>query len=172
MQKDVPAHFVDLLTKHQPRLQSYIGSLLANQESTWDVLQETNRVLIEKHENFIAGTSFINWSLTVAQLQVKAWLRDQKRDRHILTPELAEVFSQDESPVAWKNRDLRIAALEECFETLAIPNQELIRSRYSRGESLAEIASHTSKSVNSLKQIFFRVRNSLSSCIEERLQTQ
>jgi RNA polymerase sigma-70 factor len=172
MQQDVPANFVDLLTQHQPRLQSYIGSLLANQESTWDVLQETNRVLIEKHENFLAGTSFINWSLTVAQVQVKAWLRDQKRDRHILTPELADVFAQDERTVAWTNRDQKIAALEECFETLSTPNQELIRSRYSQDESLAEISTHTSKSVNSLKQIFFRVRNSLSSCIEERLQTQ
>ncbi len=172
MKKEVPADFIDLLTQHQLRLQSYIGSLLANQESTWDVLQETNRVLIEKHDSFVAGTSFINWSLTVAQIQVKAWLRDQARDRHILTPELSEVFTQQESRVTWANRDQRVAALEECFETLSPAKQELIRSRYSRNESLAEISKQTSKSVNALKQIFFRLRNSLSSCIEKRLQTQ
>ena len=172
MRKEVPADFIDLLTKHQSRLQSYIGSLLANQESTWDVLQETNRVLIEKHDSFLAGTSFINWSLTVAQVQVKAWLRDQSRDRHILTPELAEVFAQEKSQGAWANRDQRISALDDCLAMLSPANQELIRCRYSRNESLAEISTHKSKSVTALKQIFFRVRNSLSSCIAERLQTQ
>ena len=172
MTKEVPPDFIDLLTQHQPRLQSYIGSLLANQESTWDVLQETNRVLIEKHEKFLMGSSFLNWSLTVAQVQVKAWLRDKKRDRHILTPELADVFAQDTKQVAWTNRDLRIAALEECLETLSTPHQEILRLRYSQDESLAEIAASTSKSVNTLKQIVFRVRKSLSNCIEGRLQTQ
>ena len=52
MTNEVPEDFIDLLTQHQTRLQSYIGSLLANQESTWDVLQETNRVLVEKQEDF------------------------------------------------------------------------------------------------------------------------
>lgn len=172
MADDVPAEFIDLLTQHQGRIQSYIGSLLTNQEATWDVLQETNRVLIEKRSNFVAGTSFVNWSLTVAQNQIKAWLRDQKRDRHILTPELADKFGTDNDSNAWENRDIRMSALEDCMELLSAPNRQLIRSRYAHGESLAEISSRTSKSVNALKQVFFRVRKSLSNCVETRLQSQ
>ena len=172
MTNEVPEDFIDLLTQHQTRLQSYIGSLLANQESTWDVLQETNRVLIEKQDDYARGSSFLNWSLTVAQFQVMAWLRDQKRDRHVMTPELADVFSKDPQFVSWQSRDLRITALQECLETLSAPNRELIRHRYSLDETLEEISTRTSKSVNALKQTFFRVRKSLSGCIEERLQSQ
>ena len=172
MTDDVSPEFIDLLTQHQTRLQSYIASLLANQESTWDVLQETNRVLIEKRGDFAPGTSFVNWSLTVAQFQAMAWLRDQKRDRHILTPELMDVFSDDQDFNLWSSRDYRLSALEDCLQTLSSPHQDLIRSRYSRAESLSEISDRTTRSVNSLKQSFFRIRKRLSSCIEQRLQTQ
>lgn len=172
MSKEVPADFIELLTEHQTRLQSYIGSLLANKESTWDVLQETNRVLIEKRDDYVRGTSFVNWSLTVAQFQVMAWLRDQKRDRHILTPELADVFSKDSHFVSWRNRDLRISALEECLQLISGPNRELIRRRYADDESLEQISIKADKSINALKQTFFRVRKSLLQCIEERFQSQ
>jgi len=169
MNSDVPAEFIDLLTAHQTRLQSYIASLLADHEATWDVLQETNRVLIEKHKDYSAGSSFVNWSLTVAQFQVMAWLRDRKRDRHILSPELAEVFAQDSNFEPWKNRDSRVDALESCLKTLTSSNRDLVRARYSHGESLAEISTRTSRSTNSIKQAFFRIRKSLSECIEQRL---
>lgn len=172
MSSDVPAKFVELLTQNQIRLQSYIGSLLVNPESTWDVLQETNRVLIEKNKDYVDGTSFVNWSLTVAQFQVMAWLRNQKRDRHILTPELAEVFSRDTSFESWTNTDPRIIALEECLQTLEPAQRELVAARYRRGDTLQEISDRTQKSVNSLKQIFFRLRKSLSTCIEEKVVTQ
>lgn len=167
----MPEQFVELLTQHQTRLQSYIASLLSNPESTWDVLQETNRVLIEKQNDFVDGTSFANWSLTVAQFQVMAWLRNQKRDRHVLTEEMIDVFIQDDCVAGWRNRDQRLAALSACLEHVSEPNLAMIRARYHRDNSLAEISAETSKSVNALKQLFFRLRKSLSDCIEERLLT-
>jgi len=102
MNSDVPAEFIDLLTAHQTRLQSYIASLLADHEATWD-------------------------------------------------------------------RDSRVDALESCLKTLTSSNRDLVRARYSHGESLAEISTRTSRSTNSIKQAFFRIRKSLSECIEQRL---
>jgi len=167
---DVPEEFVDLLTTHQGRLQSYIASLLQDPEATWDVLQETNRVLIERRDKFEMGTSFLNWALTVAQFQTMAWLRDQKRDRHILTPGLVELISRESLAVSLKNHDVRLAALEICMERLPQEKRELIRCRYGRGDSLAEISNRTAKSVNGLKQIFYRIRKRLMSCVEEQLE--
>lgn len=172
MTTNVPAEFIDLLTAHQARLQSYISSLLANHEATWDVLQETNRVLIEKHKDFMPGSSFVNWSLTVAQYQVMACLRDRNRDRHILSPDLAEVLTQDEGFVSWKSRDQRFDALESCMKTLSPKNRDLVRCRYGQGETLVEISDRTARTVNSLKQAFFRIRQSLSECIEQRIETR
>jgi RNA polymerase sigma-70 factor (ECF subfamily) len=146
--------------------------LLTNQESTWDVLQETNRVLIEKRNEFSVGTSFVNWSLTVARYQVMAWLRDQKRDRHILTPELAGIFSNDKNLPLEDNQDVKLEALQKCIQTLSITNQNLVRLRYSHGGSLAEISTSTQTSVNALKQSFFRIRKSLFDYIERRTEVQ
>lgn len=58
--------FPELLAGHQQRLLSYIVSLIGDADSSWDVLQETNRVLLEKRGDFQAGTNFVNWALTDA----------------------------------------------------------------------------------------------------------
>lgn len=170
MNPDVSDAFVELLTSHQTRLQSYIASMLGNPESTWDVLQETNRVLIEKQAKFQMGTSFLNWALTVAQFQTMAWLRDQKRDRHVMTPEIAELVQVDDLFDAWKTSDERIVALEKCVQGLSVPHRELIRCRYTTGDSLAKIAERTAVSVNSLKQAFFRLRRTLATCVQQKLE--
>ena len=83
--------FPEILASHQQRLLGYIISLLGDADSAWDVLQETNRVLLEKRDDFQPGTSFLNWALTVAQFQTMAWLRNQKRSRLIVTAEIAEL---------------------------------------------------------------------------------
>ena len=103
IKNEVKGEFLDLLTSHQTRLYSYIVSLLGNTESGWDVLQETNCVLVEKRDGFESGTSFLNWALTVAQFQTMAWLRDKKRDRHIVTSEIVELMTQDNCFENWKN---------------------------------------------------------------------
>lgn len=53
--------FPELLASQQQRLMSYVVSLLGNPDAAWDVLQETNRVLLEKRDEFRLGSNFLNW---------------------------------------------------------------------------------------------------------------
>lgn len=167
-----PAEFVDLLTSSQSRLQSYIASMLSNPESTWDVLQETNRVLIEKHQQFRHGTNFLNWSLTVAQFQTMAWLRDQKRDRHVMTPEIVELIGSDGGEVdsLFKTSDERMRALKGCIEKLPNDSRDVIQQRYHDDLPLAQLAATASRSVNAIKQLLFRIRKQLAQCVERQME--
>lgn len=161
--------FPEVLAAHQQRLLSYIISLLGDTDSSWDVLQETNRVLLEKRGDFQAGTNFLNWALTVAQFQTKAWLRDRKRSRVIVTAEIVELMAEEAVEIETE-AESRQRALAQCVQSLPDGHQELVHLRYSKSIQLADLADQTGRSVNALKQLFFRLRSSLASCIEQRLE--
>lgn len=161
--------FTEKITAHQQRLYRYIMSLLGESEAAWDVLQETNRVVLEKRDEFEAGTNFLNWALTVAQFQTMAWLRDKSRDRHVVTPEIVELMS-DDAKVIDDGDDERRDALKACLESLSDQHRQFVHSRYVRSEKLSEISQRTGRTVNSLKQLFFRIRGTLADCVEQRLE--
>lgn len=169
--EDFTRDFSDLLTGHQQRLYRYIVSLLGNADAAWDVLQETNRVLLEKRDRFEPGTSFVNWALTVAQYQTMAWLRNQSRDRLVATPEIVELLAT-ESPAPNAHDDDRASALKNCVEALSQEHRDLLHRRYARSQPLAELSLEFGRSVNALKQLFFRVRQALLECVQRRLEVE
>jgi RNA polymerase sigma-70 factor (ECF subfamily) len=148
----------------------YIVSLLGDADAAWDVLQETNRVLLEKRKEFAAGTNFVNWALTVAQFQTRAWLRNQSRDRLLVTPEIVDVLA-DEARRMDAHTESKLDALKHCLERLPRDHRELIHRRYARAETLTALSKRSGRSVNALKQQFFRLRGALLHCIERRLET-
>ena len=169
MTQETNLEFAELLACHQPRLLRYVISLIGDVESAWDVLQETNRVLLEKRGEFQAGTNFLNWALTVAQFQTMAWLRDRNRNRLIATPEIVELMAEEAAAIE-SRAEAQQQALKHCIETLSAGHRELVHLRYARSMRLADLAEQTGRSVGALKQLFFRLRASLASCIEQRLE--
>jgi RNA polymerase sigma-70 factor, ECF subfamily len=161
--------FPKLLASQQQRLMSYVVSLLGEPDTAWDVLQETNRVLLEKRHEFQAGSNFLNWALTVAQFQTMAWLRDQKRSRMIVTAEIIELMAEDAAALD-DGIDGRQEALKACLQSLSEGHRELVDLRYAKSQKLNDLAEQTGRSVNALKQLFFRLRGSLANCIEQRLE--
>ncbi len=101
-----------------------------------------------------------------------AWLRDQKRDRHILTPEIAEQMVADRNHFEMFNTNKRIEALDECIGRLSQDNRGLLHARYALSETLEEIQERTGRKANALKQIFFRLRKSLAKCVEDQMGLQ
>lgn len=169
MAKDTNLEIPELLAFHQQRILRYVVSLLGDADSAWDVLQETNRVVLEKRDEFQSGTSFLNWVLTVAQFQTMAWLRDRKRSRLIVTAEIVELMA-DEAVSIEAESEPQQQALRHCIESLSDGHRELLHLRYAKSLKLADLAEQTGRSVTALKQLFFRLRASLANCIERRLE--
>ncbi len=171
MTEEPNLEYAELLACHQQRLLRYVVSLLGDTESAWDVLQETNRVLLEKRDEFQVGTSFPNWALTVAQFQTKAWLRDRKRNRLIVTSEIVELMAEDAAEIE-SEVDYQQQALRQCIESLSEGHRELVHLRYAKSLKLADLSEQTGRSANALKQLFFRLRASLANCVEQRLEVR
>ena len=157
------------ITTIQNRLHAYILSLLADPVATQDVLQETNLVLIRKVDDFQTDASFESWAYNTARFQVLAHLRDRKRDRLVLHVALAEKLAPPAEVMA-EETERRIQLLGGCVEGLSDEHKALLHKRYGREISIATLAEDFGKTASAIKQVLYRIRNLLASCVEKRLQ--
>ena len=122
-------HFVQQITEHQNRVYGYVYSLLGDHARAADVVQETNLVLWRKIDEFQEDKPFLPWAFAIARFQVLAHLRDKKRDRLLLDPELAESLCGVVEDQAEQFDDVR-EALRPCMQTLTAGSADLIQKRY------------------------------------------
>jgi RNA polymerase sigma-70 factor (ECF subfamily) len=163
---DAQSEFVQLLTAAQPRLYSYISTLLGNVHDASNVLQETNVALWAKSSEFEIGSNFLAWSREVAYYKALSYVRDRKRDRLIVNHALVEqIFARHES----RDEDERRIALRHCLSQLDPRQRDLLRRRYTDGDSMDQLARHQNRSVAAVKMALKRVRTFLLGCINRRI---
>jgi RNA polymerase sigma-70 factor, ECF subfamily len=158
--------FVQLLTAAQPRLFSYLAMVLGDVHDANNVLQEANVTLWTKADDFQPGTNFLAWAREVAYFKALAFVRDRKREKLILNQELVErVVTRPERV----ETDQRRVPLRHCMSELSPKQMNVLRMRYSDGESIAAIAAKENKSEAAVKMSLRRVRLALMDCINRRL---
>src|SRR3954468_22076151 len=79
-----------LFLQHQPMLFVFLHSILNDWEDAEEALQETSIVLWRKREQFVPGTSFVNWAMTIAQYQAHRFLRGRKHVPRVFGEQLLE----------------------------------------------------------------------------------
>lgn len=65
----------------QPQIKSYISSRVFNKSDVSDLVQEVNKILIEKEPQFQKSGNFKGWVMTIARYQIMGYLTDKKRKR-------------------------------------------------------------------------------------------
>ncbi|MEW4487476.1 sigma-70 family RNA polymerase sigma factor [Thalassoglobus sp. JC818] len=166
------AEIVSLLTEIQLPLLLYVRSLLPGDPSARDVAQQANAKIWQLRDEFESGTNFKAWAFSIARFEVLSYRKQQARDaRFVFSSELEELIS-DEISVGTGELELQSEALRECMQSLRERDRELILHRYASGESLAIYAERMGRSLSGLKVALHRLRNSLSKCIQQRLETR
>jgi RNA polymerase sigma-70 factor (ECF subfamily) len=162
------AEFVELYSRHYPRLQFYIMALLPTANDAADVLQETSLVLWRKFDSFQSGTNFFAWACKIARLQALKHRERQGRSGQVfelsVLEKLAEEASREESGYA-----VPLVALENCIKKLSETDRSLIRKRYQPGASVNQIARDIGRSANSISKSLGRIRRALLVCVERAL---
>lgn len=165
----ITAAYAAQLTDCQGRLYAYIASLMGDREQAMDVLQETNRILLEKAARFEPGTNFIAWAFAIARYEVlKAARAPGKRNEFAFDIALIEQFA-DESAAAAESLDAEMRALAGCLEKLPDDSRALIAARYERGASVASLAAERNQKPNTTAKALHRIRLQLLECIQRRL---
>ncbi|MEM1293866.1 MAG: sigma-70 family RNA polymerase sigma factor [Verrucomicrobiota bacterium] len=162
--------FDQLLASHQGRLYGFIRSLTGPGLEVDDLLQNTNRVLVEKAETFELGTNFRAWAFQVARYQVMQFREKQSREGQALpfSDELSETLAvrAEEKENAYARRQ---QSLKHCLQQLPERQREVIERRYFQNESVQTIADALDLKPNAISQLLFRGRDNLLHCIEGQL---
>ena len=162
--------YLQLVTSHQVMLLAYIRSIAPGVQAD-DVMQETNIVLWNKMETFKTGSNFKAFAYRIAYLKTMESLRRNKRnqwlvfDSDILENINSYYLSDDTSEADTQS------ALNQCMLKLSDSERKLIHLRYTKQNTVINIATQTNQSEGALQQAFFRIRNNLRNCITKQLKS-
>ena len=163
--------FVQRLTGCQPRLYAYIVALLLDPHQAEDVLQQTNLVIWEKQNEFLACENFDGLACKVAYFQVLAERRDHTRERRrmLFDDRLLETLAATAGPKPAIQTDL--SAPRDCMAKLSHPHRDLLRRRYEPGGSVNAIAAQSGQPANNVSASLYRIRKILLACMRRRTVT-
>lgn len=168
---DPTSSFVQLLTEHQTQLRGYILAALANHSDTQDVLQKTNLVLWKKASQFRSGAPFLPWAISVARLEILAFLRRSKQERIVFSPDMVEQMCDAAAGLVDRGNS-RQNALRECLQKLPGEHTALIQRKYITNESIQQLSESTGRSIDGIKCLLLRIRRSLARCIERNIAAE
>ncbi|MBX3444599.1 MAG: sigma-70 family RNA polymerase sigma factor [Planctomyces sp.] len=163
--------FVQLFTRHQRRLYLFILAQLGRSQDAEEALQETNVVMLAKHQQFVPGTNFFAWAAQIAHYEVLKSRQRKRRDRLRFQEEFLQATTEDvQAPL--DDLDLRRAALRQCLAKLRDKDRQLIEKRYRPGAVGRMEAEHLGRPANSVYQSIGRIRRTLLECIRRQLAAQ
>tara|TARA_R110002096_G_scaffold123353_3_gene266979 strand:- start:201 stop:851 length:651 start_codon:yes stop_codon:yes gene_type:complete len=167
----VSEEFVLNLIDCQAKLYSYVLSLTGNKNDAHDILQETNKSVLEKAADFTPGTSFSAWASKIAYYKVLSYHRDAQRDTLLFNAELLKEISE-KSISKNQQYDRRLGSLFHCLEQLPDDHQRLLKQRYQEEKTLEEIAGIWGRTYNGITSLLYRLRLALIDCVDKSLQLE
>lgn len=169
---DPMPEFVNLLTRHQSDIWAFLLALMPGHPDVADVQQKINLVLWRQRGDFVRGSDFRAWALTVARYEVMAHRKQLGRQPHfVFDAEVIDQLADDAQAELWPAPE-RLQALERCLASLRDEDRKLLRHRYWKRGALEDYARNCGRSVSSLSVSLFRLRAGLRRCIARDLESQ
>ena len=164
-----PARFIAALTRHQPALEAFCHTQLAQRQDAREALQATCVKLWEKSADWDPDTEFLPWAFAVARFTVLSHLRDRMRDRLVFDEDVVLAMTEEAETAAAQFEDRR-EALDRCLQKLKPEQRDLLREHYLAGRAVRELSGRTGRSESAVKMTLLRLREQLSACIERQLR--
>ena len=160
--------FLKEFALHHDRLFAYLFSLLPHRPDAEDVFQRTSLILWQKFDQWDPSSDFLSWACGVAFYEVRNFIRVASRDRLRFGEALLETLSKDRVATL-KQRDDRVAALQECLKKLDQGERELLQRAYVDEESIRELARRDGRAAQTLYNRLNLIRKQLLQCTDLRV---
>ncbi len=157
--------FVELMTRNQLRIRSFIYTLVRDTPAADDVFQETSLVLWRKRQDFDFNKDFFRWACGIALLEVLQFRRRADCDRLLFDEELINALAVDyvEHVEVW---DRERSALRACMQKLTSRDRWLLDARYLSGIKTAQIAEQLGRPLSTVYSSLARIREALFRCVQ------
>lgn len=158
--------FVELLTAHQSRIQSYILSLVPNFNDAEDIMQETSKMMWNKFQEFEIGSNFMAWSMKIAFYRVMEHRRKSKKLQIVkFNHEL--IYEINQAAQLRQDRSLdHLNFLENCVKKLPTKDRQLLIWKYDQNLAVKDIADRLDRSVQSVYQKLAKIYDLLLVCVQ------
>lgn len=158
------AVFVQLLSKHQRHLSSFIRSLVPTHADADDVMQETSLALWEKRQHYDPERDYFAWACGVAHIQVLRHRRKTATDKLWFNDDVLDLLASQMIEEA-KLFEFRRDALDKCVERLPGADRKIVELRYQDGMTLDVMSQRVGASARSIQRSMARIRRVLHRCI-------
>jgi RNA polymerase sigma-70 factor, ECF subfamily len=159
------AAFEEALTPYLPMLFAYSRAICGDYHAAQDVVQETALIAYRNLNHLFPEADFAIWLRAIARRQALTARRQLTRVS-LVGDELIEQVYADPGPLTEGPRQV---ALADCLERLSGRMAHAIRARYFQGADLAEVARTLDMNVSAVKQLLYRARLWLQTCMGKRL---
>ena len=136
-----------------------------------DVLQEVAADASRNFDQYDPDRPFVAWLIGIARQRIADYFRKSKKRQLALAPDVADALAAAHVDLA-QEMDDRLIALRKCMERLPERQRKLVKQRYGRGLTLAEIAQAVGSNAKAVNALFVRLRVALRTCIEQRMEAQ
>ena len=163
--------FVQALARHERSIRGFVRSIAPNQNSVDDLMQEILVVAWKKFDQLQDVADFPKWVCAIARYQVLNYRRRIARDRLVLGTEVVQLIAEEGETETHK-RDHQLRALENCIDELPSESKQMVQHAYHQGKSIGILAKRQGKKENAIYQKLWRIRQSLSHCVEQKVAVQ
>jgi RNA polymerase sigma-70 factor, ECF subfamily len=170
--KDQQGQYIELLTTHQNRLFTFLYAHVLNMADAEDLYQQVALVLWEKFEQFIPGTDFGAWSIRVADLTIKNFLRGKRRSKVLFSDEVMQRIVEYQTAIPPRQVAARTEALQGCLQRLSRSDRDLVERCYGSETKIKDIADNLGRSAGAVYTSLCRIRQALLACIERALTSE
>jgi len=160
--------FIRLFIPAQRRIYGFILSLIPSRADADDLMQETGSTLWRKFDEYRDGTDFAAWALAVARIEVLRYRQRAGRSHLRFDSDVMETLVDDAAAITAELSDRR-EALEQCLDSLPDDRRAMVRMRYERDLSPADVAKSLGKNIATVYKTLNRTHGALLDCVRRRL---
>ncbi len=172
----VAAEFVQELTTNAKRIYGYILTRVPNWADADEIYQDTCRILWEKRQLYVSGTSFHAWAFRVVDIHVKTFRKDQAKKASLFSDAFADAvergYQTRSDGAASDETERRQEALGTCLSKLSERNFDLIVYRYQNAATAKTMASTFGRSTEGIYKALSRIHSFLIECVHKTLSRE
>jgi RNA polymerase sigma-70 factor (ECF subfamily) len=168
---DDVTRFAQQLVAIQRQLFVYVTQLIGRSADADDVLQEVNRVVWEKYDEFQPGTNFNAWAYKVAYFEVLRYRKTRGRQRARFADATLDLIAAEAGAVA-DAEPARQSALRECMSKLPTEDRDMIGKRYLGEIEVRDLAKLFNRSEKAIYRALTRIRSLLLECVRRSLAAE
>lgn len=162
--------FGAVVRRHEGEVWRVAAAMLGDRAATANLVQQTFVNAYERLEQYRPGNDFSRWLKGIARNLVREDLRRSERESRTLVAyrDYLQQLYGDDGRSEQHLRDLD-RAMTACRAELAPAASQALALHYEQGLTVEEVAAAIARTVAGTRQLLFRARLALRTCVEKRL---